>query len=140
MSPAVPKPLPREKKPRKRLQSHTRLVAKTPMKKVNKKRLDKRTKQYKAYMASAEWKGRRLTALVAADYTCQRCRLPMALEATHRPEKMRDIVYSALLHVHHKTYARFGNERVDDLEVLCESCHNAEHAGRLIKPRMLRAG
>lgn len=31
--------------------------------------------------------------------------------------------------VHHKTYARFGGqERLEDLEVLCRSCHDAKHA------------
>jgi 5-methylcytosine-specific restriction endonuclease McrA len=78
--------------------------------------------------------------LIAADYTCQRCERAMALEAQQTPTLMRDIVYSAALHVHHRTYARFGHERIEDLEVLCESCHNAEHASRAIKPRFMRAG
>jgi len=31
------------------------------------------------------------------------------------------------LQVHHKTYVRFGNERMGDLVTLCESCHAKEH-------------
>lgn len=31
------------------------------------------------------------------------------------------------LQVHHKTYARRGNEKLTDLITLCESCHQKEH-------------
>ena len=30
-------------------------------------------------------------------------------------------------HVHHMTYARFGNENLKDLQLLCESCHIKIH-------------
>jgi 5-methylcytosine-specific restriction endonuclease McrA len=32
------------------------------------------------------------------------------------------------LECHHRTYARFGNELPGDIEVLCKSCHKAEHS------------
>lgn len=32
-----------------------------------------------------------------------------------------------LLHVHHRTYERFGQEHADDLSVLCEACHALVH-------------
>ena len=37
----------------------------------------------------------------------------------------------SILHVHHITYARKGYEykHPEDLEVLCKSCHEVEHAG-----------
>ena len=31
------------------------------------------------------------------------------------------------LHLHHKTYDRFGHEHLDDLVPLCASCHTAVH-------------
>lgn len=30
-------------------------------------------------------------------------------------------------HVHHKTYARIGNEYDEDLELLCMFCHDRKH-------------
>lgn len=36
------------------------------------------------------------------------------------------------LHVHHRTYERFGAEMEDDLTVLCAGCHDLYHrAGRI---------
>ena len=32
-----------------------------------------------------------------------------------------------LLHVHHRTYARLGNERDGDLVILCDECHELFH-------------
>jgi 5-methylcytosine-specific restriction endonuclease McrA len=32
------------------------------------------------------------------------------------------------LDVHHRTYERFGHEDVDDLTVLCRTCHDLFHA------------
>ncbi len=32
------------------------------------------------------------------------------------------------LNIHHKTYVRLGNERLNDLVVLCKFCHHALHA------------
>jgi len=137
----APKPPVTEKKPRKRLVAKKRLQAKTPIKKRNKERLDRRTKQYKVYMSSATWKGRRLAALIAADWKCQRCgEAAMVTSNVARVGAVIEHLTEVYFHVHHKTYARFGKELPEDLEVLCESCHNAEHASRAIKPRFLRAG
>lgn len=33
------------------------------------------------------------------------------------------------LHLHHMTYARIGNERLDDLCYLCDKCHSYVHSG-----------
>jgi len=106
--------------------------------KVNWARLDKRTKAYRAYLASDAWQGRRQVALQAADYHCARCGwTPFHEGATCSVEAL---LRANGLHVHHTTYARFGHELPDDLEVLCESCHEKEHAGRFIRPRGLRTG
>lgn len=32
-----------------------------------------------------------------------------------------------VIEVHHKTYERLGNERLDDLVVLCPACHGDQH-------------
>ena len=109
---------------------------KTPMKKINRARMDRRTKQYRAYMQSSEWRLRRLAALVAAKWTCQRCGYVKRTATA----AIADLIESRELHVHHKSYQSFGKERPEHLEVLCEQCHNAEHASRAIKPRFLRAG
>ena len=39
---------------------------------------------------------------------CERCKTPKGLRR---------------LEVHHRTYERFGNERLEDLEVVCVLCH-----------------
>lgn len=121
------------KTPLKRTSSPKR---KTPMKKVNRARMDKRTKQYRAYMQSSEWRLRRLAAMIAAKWTCQRC----GYVKRSGTAAIADLIESRELHIHHTTYARFGRELPEDLEVLCESCHEKEHAGRALKPRFMRAG
>lgn len=68
------------------------------------------TDEYYAYMASDQWALKRAAALARVRYTCQRC------GGRHK------------LEVHHRTYERFGgDEHNEDLEVLCERCHDAEH-------------
>lgn len=42
------------------------------------------------------------------------------------------------LQVHHKTYARLGKERLEDLQVLCFNCHKLIHPD-LGKPRKIKA-
>lgn len=44
-------------------------------------------------------------------------------------------VESVPFEVHHKTYRNIGNEKLDDLQVLCNKCHKAAHHGsRLMSP------
>jgi hypothetical protein len=57
------------------------------------------------YYLSMEWRKIRAFALNRAKYRCERC---------YRRYKLQ---------VHHKTYDRLYNERLDDLEVLCPTCH-----------------
>lgn len=64
---------------------------------------------YLAYMNTPEWRRVRNRKLRTVGYQCERC------------GSKRD------LQVHHKTYERLGNERDDDLEVLCANDHEAEH-------------
>lgn len=68
-----------------------------------------RTMPYPDYLRTQEWAERRRGALRRADHACQTCG------------------GGGRLHVHHRTYERRGEERPDDLLVLCEDCHLAVH-------------
>jgi hypothetical protein len=69
---------------------------------------------YQDYLQTAEWQERRKAALKRAGYRCQVC------------DRER------LLHVHHRTYVRRGNELPGDLTVLCNECHALFHGKGLI--------
>jgi 5-methylcytosine-specific restriction endonuclease McrA len=62
------------------------------------------------YRKTPEWQARSAAALARAGFRCQTC-------------GTRD----ARLDVHHNSYARYGNESVFDLVVLCDSCHGLFH-------------
>jgi len=66
---------------------------------------------YHKHIASSKWRRgpARLSELEAAGHQCRLC----PNEAT--PDSP--------LEVHHRTYANFGNERVEDLTALCSACH-----------------
>ena len=64
---------------------------------------------YAKYINSKKWELVRRRKLKAVGYKCQEC---------HR---------GCELDVHHLTYERFGNERLDDIVVLCKRCHNDLH-------------
>jgi 5-methylcytosine-specific restriction endonuclease McrA len=66
-------------------------------------------RRYKAYLQSPEWQEKRERLLEFWDYQCATCSSPLDLQ------------------VHHRTYKRVGNERLNDLIVLCESCHEKFH-------------
>jgi 5-methylcytosine-specific restriction endonuclease McrA len=66
---------------------------------------------YESYLRTRRWREFRALALERADGTCGRCGVS---ERTHR---------LLVLDVHHKTYTRLGREELDDVEVLCRSCH-----------------
>lgn len=67
-------------------------------------------KRYRLYLQSTAWKNRRAGALRRANHICAMCEQP-----------------STRLHVHHVDYVRAGNERVEDLRVLCKPCHGVVH-------------
>lgn len=68
-----------------------------------------RQDDYQRYLHSKAWRDRRREALRLADHRCARC---------HRQGD---------LEVHHRSYERFGDERPEDLLVLCARCHRREH-------------
>lgn len=69
---------------------------------------------YRAYLLTDEWKRRRAIKLRQAGHRCQLCNGTGGLD------------------VHHRTYERAGNERIDDLIVLCRSCHDVFHQHRRV--------
>lgn len=62
------------------------------------------------YMKSDRWRKKRVKVLDRDGHKCVQC-------------KRGD----GPLQVHHLTYERYGNERLDDLVTLCERCHSTEH-------------
>lgn len=60
---------------------------------------------YKQYIQSPEWKRKANEAKQRAGYRCQVCNGTGKLDA------------------HHRTYDRLGDERPEDITVLCRDCH-----------------
>ena len=69
---------------------------------------------YEKYMKSEEWKDKRWKALERGWHRCCLCGA------------------EECLHVHHRSYDNLGDERPEDLEVLCKHCHASRH-GKAIK-------
>ena len=66
-------------------------------------------REYTQHIKSDAWKALRARVIVRNGGQCCRCGSRARLE------------------VHHKSYARFGSERLEDLETLCHRCHEGEH-------------
>lgn len=66
--------------------------------------------RYKRYLLSHAWRQRREGAIRRANGCCAMCEQP-----TDKPQ------------VHHVDYMRVGAEQVEDLRVLCRSCHGVLH-------------
>lgn len=67
------------------------------------------TAEYQTYLRSPKWDKVRRQALYDARYRCERCGI------------------SAPLQVHHLTYRNIFNEKPQDLQALCFSCHKWVH-------------
>lgn len=65
--------------------------------------------EYLAHLASPLWRHKREQAFKEHGAYCQRCFTTQSLD------------------VHHLTYKRLGNERMDDLAPLCRACHDELH-------------
>src|SRR5438105_2438826 len=63
--------------------------------------------EYFSHLNSPKWERLRKQVIIR-DKVCVRCGKPGS-------------------DCHHKTYARFGNENLEDVELLCRSCHNSHH-------------
>lgn len=67
---------------------------------------------YHAYLQSPGWKAKREAVFAERGRACERC---------------GDTRY---LHIHHLTYDNLGAEPLEDLRILCWSCHDLEHPKR----------
>ncbi len=65
--------------------------------------------KYKAYLASREWAVLKRAVHQRSGGICERCKV------------------NPLDHVHHLTYARKYNERIEDLQAQCKPCHDFTH-------------
>lgn len=74
-----------------------------------------KTMPYVDYLRSDHWKRTRKDALERVNYRCQLCNK------------------EGSLHVHHRTYERRGEERPEDLTVLCADCHKMFHDNRRLQ-------
>lgn len=66
--------------------------------------------EYQAYLGSSAWQDVRRLVIASFDGRCATCNASDALE------------------VHHRTYERVGDERMDDLTLLCSQCHELLHS------------
>jgi hypothetical protein len=67
---------------------------------------------YPIYLKSEHWRLTRIALFRSRKRRCEKC---------NSCNKIR---------VHHKTYVRRGYEKLSDLQVLCERCHNLTHGYR----------
>lgn len=65
--------------------------------------------EYSHYINSDAWKAVRVRAFQERGVYCEACQTRLRL------------------HVHHRTYARFKREEIEDLRILCETCHSLVH-------------
>jgi hypothetical protein len=68
-----------------------------------------RAMPYEQYLKTPAWANKREQALERDGHRCRVCNT------------------SEHLHVHHRTYTRRGNEDLNDLTTLCETCHESFH-------------
>ncbi len=77
-----------------------------------KKRQTSRQRKYNGHLRSTYWLAMRRALFAERGKSCEWCHA------------------TAKLHVHHVTYERFGQERPEDLVILCRDCHMRVHAGQ----------
>lgn len=83
---------------------------------MNKYKKPKRDKQkYYSYLKSQQWKEKRKFALEFYGYNCGLCGSGHNLE------------------VHHRNYKNLYKESMEDLMLLCETCHRNFHRKKILK-------
>ncbi len=78
----------------------------------NKRLRELRSMPYEDYLHTVEWEATRQRAL------------------EHHGRYCHDCWATAFLEVHHLTYDNKGREKMGDLAVLCDKCHEKRHAGQ----------
>jgi 5-methylcytosine-specific restriction endonuclease McrA len=66
-------------------------------------------KQYEEYLSSTKWRTKRKEVFAARGEKCEKCTSTTSLQ------------------IHHLTYENVFNEKLEDLQILCRSCHKKEH-------------
>ena len=76
---------------------------------------DSLTKQenHKKYLKSGVWKRRRIFILKKRGCKCENC--------GYKPKQKFE------LHIHHRTYRKWGAEYQNHLKIMCKDCHNKLH-------------
>ena len=64
---------------------------------------------FPSYFSTSLWKRLKVLKLESTGFKCQICNSKKQLQA------------------HHNTYERFGREKLEDLVILCDSCHRLFH-------------
>jgi 5-methylcytosine-specific restriction endonuclease McrA len=78
----------------------------------------KRRREYQTYLHSPRWIAKREQVFAVQGRCCRRCHS------------------TVLLQIHHRTYERFGRERLTDLVPLCRRCHRLVHAYHNAHPNL----
>jgi len=69
-----------------------------------------RKEEYQKYLKSSAWRKKREELFVLRGKRCEKCSNENYLQ------------------IHHLTYERIFNERLEDLKILCKGCHSNEHS------------
>lgn len=64
---------------------------------------------YQKYLKSSKWKKKRQELFDLKGEACEQCG------------------FEYYLHVHHLNYENFGDEKLEDLQILCHRCHLSKH-------------
>ena len=81
---------------------------------------------YWVHLASIEWEALRREAMRRAGFRCER-------------QRPGDPPHPGPFELHHLHYDTVGFETLEDVELLCQSCHRTEHAPRNRQKRLFEA-
>lgn len=83
--------------------------------------------EYATYIKSPEWRAQRARYWASSlAKCCYACGLPW-------------LIFNQGMHLHHRAYHNLGNERLEDLLPLCESCHFEVHQSVKERRRLWKA-
>jgi hypothetical protein len=101
---------------------NTKVISDYPFEIHWKPQIEKTYKEnHDLYIKSDIWKRKRNYILSKRGNKCQ------------NPNCQKPIISKSKLHCHHLTYKRFGCEEENDLQILCEPCHNKVHRNHTIQ-------
>lgn len=106
--------LSRGKNKKNKRNTKTKFIKIRPFKEIYSKD-DLLTKQenHAKYLKSGMWKRKRIFLLKKRGCKCENC--------GYKPKEQAE------LHIHHRTYRKWGAEQQNHLKIMCEDCHNKLH-------------